>query len=51
MYGAAMSFAYHAYEAAHMMLSPARNVSDALHLAFRNPANPLTYTPMGRTIE
>jgi poly(3-hydroxybutyrate) depolymerase len=50
MYGAAMSFAYHAYEAAHMMLSPARNVSDALHLAFRNPANPLTYTPMGRTI-
>ncbi|CAN5220931.1 hypothetical protein BH10PSE8_BH10PSE8_16570 [soil metagenome] len=45
-----MSFAYHAYEAVHMMLSPARGMSDAMHLAFRNPANPLTYTPMGRTI-
>ncbi len=45
-----MSFAYHAYEAVHMMLSPARGMSDAMHLAFRNPANPLSYTPMGRTI-
>lgn len=50
MYGAAMSFAYHAYEAVHMMVSPARGVSDALHLAFKNPANPWTYTPVGRTI-
>lgn len=50
MYGAAMSFAYHAYEAAHMMLSPARGMSDAMHLAFRNPANPLSYTPFGRTV-
>jgi len=45
-----MSFAYHAYEAAHMMLSPARGISDAMHLAFRNPANPLSYTPFGRTV-
>lgn len=45
-----MSFAYHAYEAVHMMVSPARALSDAMHLAFRNPANPLTYTEMGRTI-
>jgi poly(3-hydroxybutyrate) depolymerase len=50
MYGAAMSFAYHAYEAVHMMVSPARGMSDALHLAFKNPANPWTYTPYGRTI-
>ncbi len=45
-----MSFAYHAYEAVHMMVSPARGMSDALHLAFRNPANPLSYTPLGRTV-
>ncbi|WP_082359183.1 polyhydroxyalkanoate depolymerase [Bosea sp. AAP35] len=45
-----MSYAYHAYEAAHMMLSPARSMTDAMHLAFRNPANPLTYTPFGRTV-
>lgn len=45
-----MSFAYHAYEAVHMMVSPARTMSDALHLTFKNPANPFTYTPLGRTV-
>ncbi len=50
MYGAAMSFAYHAFEAVHMMVSPARGLSDAMQLAFKNPANPLSYTPFGRTI-
>jgi poly(3-hydroxybutyrate) depolymerase len=50
MDGAIMSFAYHAYEAVHMMVSPVRGVSDAMHLAFKNPANPLTYTPFGRTV-
>ncbi|MCU4181605.1 polyhydroxyalkanoate depolymerase [Bosea sp. BH3] len=45
-----MSFAYHAYEAVHMMVSPMRGLSDAMHLAFKNPANPLTYTPLGRTM-
>ena len=50
MYGAAMSFAYHAYEAVHMMVSPVRGVSDAMQLAFKNPANPMTYTPFGRTV-
>ena len=45
-----MSFAYHAYEAVHMMVSPARAMSDAMHLAFKNPANPLTYTPFGRSV-
>ncbi len=50
MYGAPMSFAYHAYEAVHMMIGPARGFSDAMQLAFKNPANPLTYTPFGRTM-
>lgn len=50
MYKATMSFAYHAYEAVHMMVSPARTMSDALHLTFKNPANPFTYTPLGRTV-
>lgn len=50
MHGAAMSFAYHAYEAVHMMVSPMRGLSDAMQLAFKNPANPLTYTPYGRTV-
>ncbi|MGX5734846.1 polyhydroxyalkanoate depolymerase [Bosea thiooxidans] len=45
-----MSFAYHAYEAVHMMVSPMRGLSDAMQLAFKNPANPLTYTPYGRTV-
>jgi poly(3-hydroxybutyrate) depolymerase len=33
-----------------MMMSPARAFSDAAHLMFKNPVNPLTYTPFGRTI-
>jgi poly(3-hydroxybutyrate) depolymerase len=41
---------YYAYESAHMMLSPARIISDATLLAFKNPANPLTYTPFGRFV-
>lgn len=45
-----MSFAYHAYEAIHMMVSPARALSDAMHLTFKNPANPFTYTPFGRSM-
>jgi poly(3-hydroxybutyrate) depolymerase len=38
------------YEAAHMMMGPARAVSDATRLLFKNPANPLTYTPFGRAM-
>ncbi len=41
---------YYMYEAAHMMMGPARAFSDATHLAFKNPVNPLTYTPWGRTV-
>jgi poly(3-hydroxybutyrate) depolymerase len=45
-----MDLAYHWYEAAHWMLSPARAASDATHLLFKNPFNPLTHTPYGRTV-
>lgn len=45
-----MDLAYFYYEAGHMMLSPARAASDATRLLFKNPANPLTYTPYGRAV-
>ncbi len=37
MYGAAMSFAYHAYEAVHMMVSPMRGLSDAHAAGLQEP--------------
>ncbi|MCO4053022.1 MAG: polyhydroxyalkanoate depolymerase [Bosea sp.] len=45
-----MTASYNMYEAAHMMMGPARAVSDATRLLFKNPANPLTYTPFGRAM-
>jgi poly(3-hydroxybutyrate) depolymerase len=45
-----MSLAYYWYDAAHMMLSPARAASDATRSFFENPANPFTHTPYGRTV-
>jgi poly(3-hydroxybutyrate) depolymerase len=45
-----MDLAYYWYEAAHLMLSPARAASDATRLLFNNPVNPLTHTPYGRTV-
>jgi poly(3-hydroxybutyrate) depolymerase len=45
-----MTLPYYMYEMAHMMMGPARAVSDATHLLFKNPVNPLTYTPFGRTM-
>ncbi len=50
MTGALMAYSYYLYEAAHMMMSPARAMSDATHLFFKNPVNPLTYTPFGRNV-
>jgi poly(3-hydroxybutyrate) depolymerase len=41
---------YYAYEAAHTVMAPARAVSDATRLYFRNPVNPLTHTPLGRSL-
>jgi poly(3-hydroxybutyrate) depolymerase len=48
--GVYMDLAYYWYEAAHLMLSPARAASDATRLIFANPANPLSHTPYGRTV-
>ena len=43
-----MKFAYPMYEMAHLALAPARAVSDATRLMFKNPLNPWSYTPLGR---
>jgi poly(3-hydroxybutyrate) depolymerase len=45
-----MNLAYLWYDAAHMMLAPARMASDMTKLMLANPANPLTYTPMARSL-
>ncbi|MGL4437983.1 MAG: polyhydroxyalkanoate depolymerase [Bosea sp. (in: a-proteobacteria)] len=45
-----MTLAYNLYEAAHMMMGPARAMSDATQLMFKNPANPLTHTPFGKAM-
>jgi poly(3-hydroxybutyrate) depolymerase len=46
----AMTMSYQMYELAHMMIGPARAMSDMTSLIFKNPANPLSYTPAGRSI-
>ncbi len=43
-------FSYHAYEMAHLALAPARAISDATRLAFRNPLNPMSHTALGRNL-
>src|SRR4051812_23479317 len=48
--GALMNLAYYWYDAAHLMLAPARAATDAARLIFNNPVNPLTYTEYGRTV-
>jgi poly(3-hydroxybutyrate) depolymerase len=45
-----MSIAYYYYEAAHAVAGPLRAVSGATKFLFNSPANPLTYTAMGRNI-
>ncbi len=41
---------YWLYEMSHAALNPARAFSDATRLFFRNPANPLSHTPFGKTM-
>lgn len=41
---------YFFYEAAHAVLGPARAASDAMRLFYRNPVNPLSHTPFGRSV-
>ena len=43
-------FSYHMYEMAHLALAPARAMSDATRLAFRNPMNPVAHTAFGRNL-
>ena len=40
---------YHLYELNHAALSPARAAADACRLFFRNPLNPASHTPLGRS--
>jgi poly(3-hydroxybutyrate) depolymerase len=42
--------AYWLYEMSQAALNPARAWADASRLFFKNPANPLSHTPMGKTV-
>src|SRR5271165_5660825 len=44
------NYPYQFYEMAHVVLAPARAVSDAAHFVFRNPFNPFSNTPLGKNI-
>ena len=41
---------YHLYEMNHAAMAPVRAVSDITALAFRNPLNPVSHTPLGRSV-
>ena len=41
---------YHLYEMNHAAIAPVRAVSDITALAFRNPLNPVSHTPFGRSV-
>jgi poly(3-hydroxybutyrate) depolymerase len=43
-------FSYQVYEMAHLAVAPARALSDATRLMFKNPMNPFTHTPFGRNM-
>lgn len=45
-----MSIAYYYYEAAHAVAGPLRTLSGATRFFFNSPANPLTYTSIGRSV-
>ena len=45
-----MNQAYFWYDAAQMMLAPARAASDMTKLVLDNPANPFSHTPAGRSM-
>jgi len=44
------AYQYQLYEMAHAALAPARAISDAAYMMFRNPFNPLSATPFGRNM-
>lgn len=41
---------YHLYELQHALMTPLRLQAEVARTAFQSPWNPLSYTPMGRTI-
>ncbi len=43
-------FSYYMYEMAHLAVGPARAMSDAARLMFRNPLNPVAHTAAGRNL-
>ena len=43
-----MKISYPVFELTHLALAPARAMSDATRLFFKNPLNPWSYTPFGR---
>ncbi len=43
-------YAYHFFEMAQMAMAPARALSDLTRMTFKNPANPMTYTSVGRNL-
>jgi poly(3-hydroxybutyrate) depolymerase len=43
-------YSYQMYELAHLMLTPARAVSDATRLFFKNPLNPVAHTWAGKNM-
>ena len=45
-----MKISYQQYELAHLSMLPARIVSDAMRLWFKNPMNPASYTSFGRNV-
>src|SRR5713101_7312003 len=42
--------AYWLYEMSHAALNPSRAFADAARLFYKNPANPLSHTPFGKTV-
>jgi poly(3-hydroxybutyrate) depolymerase len=49
-FGAFQLPVYSIYEMTHAALSPARALTDATRLYFRNPINPLAHTPWGKSM-
>ena len=45
-----MKLSYQMYEMAHLSMVPARALSDATRLWYKNPFNPLTFTEFGRNV-
>jgi poly(3-hydroxybutyrate) depolymerase len=46
----AAAYQYQFYEMTHAALAPARAISDAAYLLFRNPFNPFSATPFGKNV-